>query len=528
MTDMSAMPRNDRPKGPERGDPPPRPGRAAPASSPAPVGAGPEAVAAPPGPFSGPLAGLLSATHDAIVLVDEAQRIVGFNPAAEALFGCPAAEALGSPLARFVPERSRTVHEEHVRRFAICGELQDRLKVERRVAALRADGTEIAVELALSRVEARTAGGSHAWSAALLRDLRTEEALLGEVDVMTRRLYAALDATPVAVWITEDERVAYANRIAARLVGTADPEALRGRLLVSLLTPATLAALRAEAGRTRAEPTVRVPGQLQRIDGALRDIEIVLAPLPDHGHAVIQMVIEDVTERRRAAAEQERAGRALRRLQASVVEAREEERRRIARELHDELGQRLTALKMEVSGLAGLAGLQAGQPPVSGMLAMLDETVAAVRRIASDLRPLMLDDLGLHAAIEWLARDTARRTGIDISVQLAALPEPLDGRLATALYRMVQEGLTNVVRHAKARQVQVQLRRDGDTAVLTVADDGVGLPDPAAVREDAYGLLGLRERVAMLGGTATTTNRPGGGALLAVRVPLVPEVQTKP
>ncbi len=518
------MPKRESPKRPKRRDPPP-------GTLPVTLGVPDEAVGAAvdasmraaPSPMHIPLGGLLAATHDAIVLVDEAQRIVGFNPAAETLFGCTAAEALGSPLARFVPERARTVHAEHVRQFETSADLQSQLKVERRVAALRADGTEIAVELALSRVEARAAGERHQWSAALLRDLSIEQALRGEVDVMTRRLYAALDATPVAVWIAEDERVTYANRIAARLVGSADSEALRGRLLASLLTPVTLAALRSEVGGDGAEPTVRVPGQLQRADGALRDIEIVLAPLPDHGHVVSQMVIEDVTERRRAAAEQERAGRALRRLQASVVEAREEERRRIARELHDELGQRLTALKMEVSGLAARAGLPSVEAPVRGMLAMLDETVAAVRRIASDLRPLMLDDLGLNAAIEWLARDTARRTGIDITVQLAALPEPLDGRLATALYRMVQEGLTNVVRHAQASHVQVQLRCEADAVVLTVADDGVGLPEPAAVREDAYGLLGLRERVAMLGGTVTTSNRAGGGALLGVRVPLVPK-----
>jgi two-component system sensor histidine kinase UhpB len=157
---------------------------------------------------------------------------------------------------------------------------------------------------------------------------------------------------------------------------------------------------------------------------------------------------------------------------------------------------------------------------VSNMFAMLDETVAAVRRIASDLRPLMLDDLGLTAAIEWLARDTARRTGIHFSVQLAELPGPPGGRIATALYRMVQEGLTNVVRHAQARQVQVRLDLDGDAAVLTVTDDGVGLPEATAVREDAYGLLGMRERAAMLGGTLAVENCEGGGVRLTIRMPL--------
>jgi len=496
----------------------------APASAPATAPASAPAIATTPGSFSGPFGDLLAAAHEAIVLVDEGQRVIGFNPAAEALFGCTAAEALGSPLDRFVPARARGRHIEQARQFAASAEVRTIHAARRRVAAVRADGREIGVEVTLSRVEAMAGGALRQWSAALVRDLSTEDALRGEVDLMTRRLYAALDATPVAVWITEDERVLYANRIAARLVAAPHGEAMRGRMLDSLLTPATLAALRGAtaAGATDGpDPTVRVPGQLQRGDAALRDIEIVLAPLPDHGHAVVQMVIEDVTEQRRKAAEQERSGRALRRLQANVVEAREEERRRIARELHDELGQRLTALKMEVSSLARRVGLQAADMPVSSMLAMLDETVAAVRRIASDLRPLMLDDLGLNAAIEWLARDTARRTGIDISVQVSEAPEPPDERLATALYRMVQEGLTNVVRHAQAGRVQVQLRRDGEVLELTVTDDGVGLPEPGAVREDAYGLLGLRERVAMLGGALTLDNRPGGGARLAVRVPLV-------
>ncbi len=484
--------------------------------------------------FNGSFGDLVAAAHEAILLVDEAQQVIGFNPAAEALFGCSAAEALGSPLERFVPVRARAAHAGHVEQFTASEAVRARLTAGRRLTALRADGREIVVEVTLSRVETMAGGALRQWSAALLRDLSTEEALRVEVDVMTRRLYAALDATPVAVWITEDERIVYANRIAARLAAAADGEALRARTLESLLTPATLGALRAagawggETLRGGPDATLRVPGQLRRGDGAVRDIEIVLAPLPDHGHSVVQMVIEDVTERRRAAAELERSGRALRRLQANVVEAREEERRRIARELHDELGQRLTALKMEVSALARRAGLRAADMPVSSMLAMLDETVAAVRRIASDLRPLMLDDLGLNAAIEWLARDTARRTGIDVSVQLAELPGPPEERLATALYRMVQEGLTNVVRHAQAHHVQVQLRRDGDAAELIVADDGIGLPDPGAVRDDAYGLLGLRERVAMLGGTLVLDNRPGGGARLAVRVPLAPRPQAGP
>ncbi|MCW5632861.1 MAG: PAS domain S-box protein [Rubrivivax sp.] len=469
--------------------------------------------------MGGPLCTLLSVVHEAILLVDDAQKVIGFNHAAEALLGCRASSALGRPLERFVPVAARAAHAGQVRRFTDSADVRRRMAPGRRVMALHGDGHEVPVEVTLSRVDVMVDGVMRHWSAALLRDLTLEDSLRGEIDTLTRRLYAALDATPVAVWIAEDEHIFYANAIAAHLVGEADAAALHGRRLGDWLTEPTLLALRAARRGGETGPTVRVAGQLRQRGGALREIEAVVAPLPDHGHAVVQMVLEDVTERRRASAELERSGRELRRLQANVVEAREEERRRIARELHDELGQRLSALKMEVGALAARAGLPAHEAPLAGMLVMLDETVAAVRRIASDLRPLMLDDLGLNAAIEWLARDTARRTGIEVEVQLGELAEPPDNRLATALYRMVQEGLTNVIRHAQARHVEVQLRQQRGAVVLSVADDGVGLPEAGTLRDDAYGLLGMRERAAMLGGSLEMQNVAGGGARLTVRMP---------
>ena len=474
-----------------------------------------------PGLFDGVCATILRASQEAIVMVDEAHLIVALNPAAQRLLGCQAETALGQPVSRFVPHRLRAVHEQHVRRFAASADLQHRIAPGRRISALRSDGIEIPVEITLSRVDTVVEGHKRHWFAALLRDLSTESALRDEIEVTTRRLHAALDAAPIAIWISQEERVEYANRAAALLMGESAVDALRGRRLDTLLPASTLAALRAELAREGGGPAARVPGQLVRVDGALREVEIVLAPLPDHGHAVVQMVIDDVTERRRAAAELERTGQTLRRLQASVVEAREEERRRISRELHDELGQRLTALKMELTGLASRAGLGDADERVNGMLTMLDETVSAVRRLSSDLRPPMLDDLGLNAAIEWLARDMARRTGIDIRVRLDDSHPPPAGRLATALYRMVQEGLTNAARHSRARRVEVRLRRHGDSMMLTVADDGVGLPEGGALRDDAYGLLGMRERAAMLGGTLEFSNAEAmSGARLTVRLPL--------
>jgi signal transduction histidine kinase len=234
------------------------------------------------------------------------------------------------------------------------------------------------------------------------------------------------------------------------------------------------------------------------------------------------MVIVDITQRQQAEHEQQRHREDLRRLSASVVEAREEERRRIARELHDELGQRLTALKMELSSLSPAPPRTAEERRIPDMLEMIDDTVAAVRRIAADLRPLMLDDLGLNAAIEWLARDAAHRMDIGITVQLGDEDPPVGERAAIALYRIVQEALTNVARHAHATEVQIEMHEDGTDLVLSVRDNGVGFPDRSMRHEGRFGLLGIRERAYMLGGRLEVDNPPGGGGRITVRLPLAP------
>jgi two-component system, NarL family, sensor histidine kinase UhpB len=474
--------------------------------------------------LSGPCASLFGAVHEAIVLVDEAQQVFAMNPAAERLFGCTAAQALGHSLARFVPPRWREQHAAMVRSFAASPETQHTLAHGRRIEALRADGSTVPIEIVLSRIELVQPAGVQTLFAALMRDASNESALEQQLAALERRMRAVFELSPSAIWICDDDVLVYANRAAARLFALDSAEALIGRRLWALLDSESHAVLRDELERTLGGQTVGaiVTSRLTRPDGERREIEIALAALPDHGQRSVQMVVNDITERQREAADLRRSRRALRELSASVVEAREEERRRIARELHDELGQRLTALKIDLTTLAAQARLPADDARVAGMQATLDDTLASVRRIASDLRPLMLDDLGLNAAIEWLARDTSRRIGIPVHARLPVAEPALDPRVATALYRMVQEALTNVTRHAHARSVDVTLSSENGELVLTVADDGVGLSDEALQRAGSFGLLGLHERARMLGGQIDIGARPGGGTTLTVRLPRQP------
>jgi two-component system, NarL family, sensor histidine kinase UhpB len=252
----------------------------------------------------------------------------------------------------------------------------------------------------------------------------------------------------------------------------------------------------------------------------VRDVVIAIAALPDHGNTAVQMVITDVTERAQQGRELERSRGELRKLSASMVNAREDERRRIARELHDELGQRLTALKMELSSLGAQTDAGARAQRTAAMLEMVDETVASVRRIATELRPLMLDDLGLNAAIEWLAHGWAARMGIKVRLRLDPADPDIGEAAAIALYRMVQEALTNIARHARASEVRIELRQAGGALRLTVQDNGVGFAESSMYREGSHGLMGLRERAYMLGGELQVGNARSGGGRITVRLPL--------
>jgi PAS domain S-box-containing protein len=215
----------------------------------------------------------------------------------------------------------------------------------------------------------------------------------------------------------------------------------------------------------------------------------------------------------------------LRALTHHVESVREEERTGIAREIHDELGQGLTALKMDVAWLGRRAarneamGAKAIVDHLVGMSQLTDDIIQQMRRISAELRPGVLDDLGLEAAIEWQTQEFARRTGTEATVQSNLGDVRLERPLSTGLFRMLQEALTNVARHASAKHVEVTLMRENGSIELDVRDDGVGIPPEALTGGKSFGLVGIRERARNLGGSARIRPAPGRGTLVAVRVP---------
>jgi PAS domain S-box-containing protein len=466
--------------------------------------------------------GAVSAAREAVITIDERQRIVMINPAALRMFGCSAAQALGAPLSRLIPPAQRRAHARHVREFDASGAIERPMGERGIVTGRRANGELFPAAASISRVELHGSAGTSRYFTALLCDLSQEQVLRRQLDALNLHMRTVFELVPVAIWITDVENIVFANQACARLFGAAARDALIGRSILSLLAPQSHAKVREAMAQALADAgaVATLNESIARLDGQVREVVIAVAALPDHGRTAVQMVITDITERALEEREMERSRRQLRRLSASMVTAREDERRRIARELHDELGQRLTALKMELSTLGAQATGPAADNRIAAMLEMVDETVASVRRIATELRPLMLDDLGLIAAIEWLANGWAARMGIAVRLRLGKRDPDIDDAAAIALYRMVQEALTNIARHAQASEVRIELRQRAGELRLTVQDNGVGFAEVSMYREGSHGLMGIRERAYMLGGELEIGNARGGGGRITVRLPL--------
>ncbi len=220
----------------------------------------------------------------------------------------------------------------------------------------------------------------------------------------------------------------------------------------------------------------------------------------------------------RAATAVDLAERVSREAVRRVVDAQEQERARLARELHDETGQALTSILLGLKQLNEDVRTAEEQASVGALRELVVSTLRDVRGLAVELRPAALDDFGLVAALERLAETFREKSGAEVALEARLADERLDPTLETTLYRIVQEALTNVLKHADARRVSISLVRADGSISAVVEDDGRGF-EPEAVRPDALGLAGMRERVALVGGRISIESAPGAGTTLAVEVP---------
>ena len=266
-----------------------------------------------------------------------------------------------------------------------------------------------------------------------------------------------------------------------------------------------------------------------RPDGSIRWIWDRGFPIRDELARLYRIagIAEDITERKKAEEQLKATSEQLRALSASISSAREEEGTRIARELHDEMGSALTSLKWELESIEKLcseAGNQAessnAREKIKGMMEVIDATLNAVLRISSELRPTILDDLGLLEAIEWQAQQFEARTGIDCQIDSFVENVDLTREKATAVFRVLQEALTNVLRHAHATRVNITIGEEEGEFAFEIRDNGRGITEDEINGSRSLGLIGMRERAHLAGGRIEIIGIGARGTLLILRVPI--------
>jgi two-component system, NarL family, sensor histidine kinase UhpB len=462
---------------------------------------------------------------DTVLVTDRSGAIGYVNRHGAMMFGYTAGELLGKAVEVLVPGHLREQHQRHresyyetmpVRPMGVGGDL----------IGLRKDGTKFPVEISLSPLE--TSKGVRVIS--VIRDVTTRRRLEEAIKESEERYRSLVELSPEAIVVHVLGRMMYVNEATARLLMAKSAAELIGRSLFEFI-PSEYKEIAAQRmaillqGGERAEPLLV---KSRRVDGQEFYLETIASRVMYRGKPAAQVILRDISLRVRAEEELRASQEQLRNLSSYLQSAREDERTTIAREIHDELGGALTALKLDLASLEDLvpgkhqdAGLrQALLEKTEIMAALIDSTIQTVRRIATELRPVLLDSLGLTAAIEWQAGEFQKRAGIACSVSIAGEEIGLDKDRSTAVFRIFQETLTNVARHSEATHLSVDLLLDEATLELTVHDNGRGITEIQTHHSKSFGLVGMRERALLYGGLLTIKGIPGEGTTVMLSLPL--------
>ncbi|HSD11494.1 MAG TPA: PAS domain-containing sensor histidine kinase [Candidatus Binatia bacterium] len=345
-----------------------------------------------------------------------------------------------------------------------------------------------------------------------------------KLNLSEERFFHVFQASPVAIILrTLDEgRVIDVNARYTELVGF-QREELVGRTVREMGLWADWREGERVLARLRQRGNLRnVEGRFRHKSGEIRDVLISAELTEIDGETVVIGMIIDITERKRMETELMRSREQLRLLSARLQQIREEERIRIAREIHDELGGFLTVLKLDLSSLGKEPTTQSPsfRHKVDAMSKTMVAAIGSVRRICSDLRPSVLDHIGLTAAIEWQVQEWQEKSGIRCSMSSMIDDDSVDVGRATAAFRVLQEALTNVARHAQATSVRVRLWTEEARLRLEVRDNGRGIPASTIGESTSLGLLGMKERVLSFGGTVDIRGATGEGTTVDVSIPL--------
>ncbi len=510
----------------------------------------------------GYLGAILASSRDAVIGLTSSGRITEWNRAAAKLFGHTPQSVRGRPVSILLPRGRRkefarlldkarshraVVHVETV----VVGKNGRPIDVLLSASGVRgADGTAPAVVLLVRDITRRKIGvGTRLLQNRELLTLhRISEIILSSRPVeesygdIAREIAAATGFPFAAIALYDPARETIVFR------GATGPGGRNRGRTIEVPLDRTLSTIVIRTGKPFLEAHVRRHPQYRRRLRRLGGIQTFVGYPMKAGQKVIGCLslahtesvslsnetsrwiesltnyVTELTERKRAEEELRASREQLRELSTHLQKGIEEERRRIAREIHDELGQALSLLQLELGLLRehGPGTVADLRRKTGQMVGLVDDTIRTVQRISTDLRPTLLDDLGLGAAVEWAAREFQKRTRVRCRLVVEPLDLTLDPDRSTALFRILQETFTNILRHARASRVNVRLVKREDAVVMRVRDNGVGIRPDRVTDSGSLGLIGMRERVHPWGGGVAIAGRPGKGTEITVTLPLEP------
>jgi two-component system sensor histidine kinase UhpB len=352
---------------------------------------------------------------------------------------------------------------------------------------------------------------------------RTEE----ELRVSEAKFRALSENAPAAIFIYQGNKIRYANPEMEVISGYSRQELLEMNFWDTVHPDFRDAVRERGLARLRGEPLpTRYEFKIVTKGGEERWVDFTDGIFELDGKPAVIGMSWDITERKRAEGALKTTSEQLRALTAKIESVREEEDRRIGREIHDEIGSAMTGLKWDLEGLDKLCSETSGQidcsllrERIKGMVALIDTTSRAVQKISSELRPAILDDLGLIPAVESQAQEFSARTGIVCQFDSLVESIDLDREKATAVFRIIQEALTNILRHSRATRVNIIIEKDDDELIVEIKDNGRGITEAEKARPSSLGLIGMQERTRLIKGKIEIIGFPGKGTALTLRVP---------
>ncbi len=461
---------------------------------------------------------IMNASLDAIILIDTTSCVTFWNPPATLIFGWSAEEAIGKKLSSLIiPERFRAMHEAGMEHYRTTGKGNLFNKVVE-LFAINKDGREFPIELTVLPIKQ----GDEEFFCSFIRDISFRKNAEEHIKLSEYKYRLLFEQNPMPMWIIALPSMKFLSvNDAATLFYGFSKEAF---LNINMTE---------KSGKNVQKKSAIISGNPQSLtttgvwkhktkEGKQLVVNVIAHNIIFQGENARLVLANDITDKIIAEEKLKTSHAELRELATHLQNIRESERTHMAREIHDELGQQLTGLKLDISWINKKipAADKEVKRKMQETLKLIDGTVNTVRRLATQLRPSILDDLGVVAAMEWQSEEFKKRSEIDTEFKSSISDVQIPAELATGLFRIYQESLTNILRHSNATKVSASLTIQNEQLIFTIQDNGVGFNTGEINIKKTHGLLGMNERTKIMGGIYTISSSPGKGTSVIISVPI--------